>query len=205
MHGGRHNGPRNRPAVFRGRASRVYELGARGLVRGSYRRFAREIAEAAPEGGAVLDAGTGPGLLLVELARRRPDLRVTGIDLSADMVAAARRNLARFGERATASTGDVTDLPFPDGSFDLIVSSFSLHHWDHPEAAAPELARVLRPGGQLRVYDFRSAPFDELAAAAAGSHGFAGQSPRRSQTRTAPPLFFRVTRFVLPANPVPAG
>ena len=135
--------------LFEGRSSRIYDVVARRVLRGMYRRLAADVAEVAPEGGAVLDIGTGPGVLLVELAARRPDLRLTGVDLSADMIAAAKRNLEPFGDRASARVGDVTSLPFPDRSFDLIVSSLSLHHWDDPEAAVPELARVLRPGGRL--------------------------------------------------------
>ena len=58
-----------------------------------------DISATAPRSGAVLDVGTGPGVLLVELARHRPDLRLTGIDLSADMVERASANLARSGEK----------------------------------------------------------------------------------------------------------
>ena len=140
---------RNRPDLFEGRSSRVYDFAARRLLRRLYRRLAADIAATAPPDSKILDVGTGPGVLLVELAKRRTDLHLTGIDLSADMIVAATRNLDRFGFRTTAQVGDVTNLPFPDGSFDLVVSSLSLHHWDEPEAAVPELARVLRPGGRL--------------------------------------------------------
>jgi ubiquinone/menaquinone biosynthesis C-methylase UbiE len=184
--------------MFQGRRSRIYDLLARRLLRGAYRRFAEDVADAAPDGGAVLDVGTGPGVLLVELARLRPDLRLTGVDLSADMVTTAGRNLAEFGERASARAGDVTDLPFPDDSFDLIVSSFSLHHWDDPQAAAPELARVLRPGGRLYIYDFRQAPFEELTAAMHATSRPPGQ-PRRTPIRTGVPLFPPVVRYAVPA------
>jgi ubiquinone/menaquinone biosynthesis C-methylase UbiE len=143
----------------------------------------------------VLDVGTGPGVLL-ELASLRPDLRLTGVDLSADMVANATRNLAAH-PNASAQVGDVTALPFLDGTFDLVVSSFSAHHWDHPEAAVPELARVLRPAGRLRVYDFRFAPFD-LLTTTAGEHGlFTADPPRRDPVRTGVPFFRRCTRLVL--------
>jgi ubiquinone/menaquinone biosynthesis C-methylase UbiE len=106
-----HLGRRNRPDRFQGRHSRFYDFAARRLFRRVYRRFAEDIADAAPDGGAVLDVGTGPGVLLVELARLRPDLHLSGVDISEDMVAAAARNVAEFGERASARHGDVTDLP----------------------------------------------------------------------------------------------
>ena len=121
MHGLIHGRRRNTPKVFQGRASRTYDIVARRVLRGFYRRLAADVAGVAPDGGALLDVGTGPGVLLVELAARRPDLRLAGVDLSADMITAATRNLTPFGERASARVGDATSLPFRDRSFDLIV------------------------------------------------------------------------------------
>jgi ubiquinone/menaquinone biosynthesis C-methylase UbiE len=201
MHGMLHARHRNRPRVFQGRASRVYDVVARRLLRRAYRRYAEDIAAAAPEGGSVLDAGTGPGVLLTELARMRPDLTLAGVDLSPDMVTAAGRNLEQFGDRVSVRHGDVAKLPYPDQSFDLIVSSLSLHHWDHPEAAAPELARVLRPGGRVYIFDFRFAPFTELIAAAEGTALAGGAPPRQTLMRTGVPLFPKVVRCVLSTGP----
>jgi ubiquinone/menaquinone biosynthesis C-methylase UbiE len=184
---------RNTPRIFSGHSSRVYDFAARRLLRRFYRRLADDIAAAAPRGAAVLDVGTGPGVLLVELARRRPDLNLTGLDLSPDMVTAANRNL---GDQATVRVGSVTQLPFPDGSFDLVVSSISMHHWDHPEAAVPELARVLRPGGRLRIYDFPWAPFDTFTSTARDRALFTEQPPVRTPIRTGIPLFPRTFRYV---------
>lgn len=200
MHHSGRVGHRNRPAVFQGRSSKVYDFLARRVLRGVYRRLAADVADAAPAGGSVLDVGTGPGVLLVELARRRPDLRLAGVDLSPDMVTAAGRNLAEFGDRAAVRTGDVTDLPFEDGSFDLIVSSLSLHHWDDPAAAVPELARVLRPGGRVHIYDLRLAPFEEVSAAARDLPRFAGIAPRQAPIRTGVPPFRKLVRYVLAAD-----
>jgi ubiquinone/menaquinone biosynthesis C-methylase UbiE len=196
MHGLIHARRRNLPTLFTGRSSRIYDLVSRRVLRRMYRRLAADAAAVAPDGAAVLDVGTGPGVLLVELAARRPDLRLTGIDLSADMITAATRNLAPYGERARARVGDVTDLPFPDASFDLVVSSLSLHHWDHPEAAVAELARVLRPGGRIAIYDFPFAPFDTLAAAARTQSVLTGRQPGRAPIRTGVP-FLRCVRFVM--------
>jgi ubiquinone/menaquinone biosynthesis C-methylase UbiE len=194
---------RNRPGAFEGRGSRIYDVMARRLLRRVYRRLADELAGVAPRGGTVLDVGTGPGVLLAELAGRRPDLELAGVDLSADMVAAAQRNLAEVGDRATVRVGDATDLPFPDRSFDLIVSSFSLHHWDDPAAAAAELARVLRPGGSVHIYDFRFAPFDDLTAAARGRSPFTGEEPQKTLIRAGFPLLRRCVRLVMPSVPTP--
>ena len=189
----------NRPAFFEGRASRVYDFMARRLLRGLYRRIADDLVDAVPEGAAVLDVGTGPGVLLVELAERRPDLRLTGIDLSADMVATAQRNLGKFGEQASARMADVTDLPFGDDSFDVVVTSYSMHHWDDPAAAVPELARVLRPGGRLYVYDFDHAPFDVLTETATQRGVFGSRPSRQSEIRTGVPFFSRCVRQTMTA------
>ena len=86
MHSLIHARRRNTPNIFQGRSSRIYDLVSRRVLRGMYRRLAADVAGAAPNGGTVLDIGTGPGVLLVELAARRPDLRLTGVDLSADMI-----------------------------------------------------------------------------------------------------------------------
>ncbi len=51
--------------------------------------------------------------------------------------------------------GDVAALPFPDGSFDLVVSTFSMHHWSDPAAGLGEIARVLRPAGRALIWDLR--------------------------------------------------
>jgi ubiquinone/menaquinone biosynthesis C-methylase UbiE len=185
-----HQHPGNLPAMFRGHPSGVYDFVARRVLRRLYRRIAEDITATARPEARVLDVGTGPGVLLVELAKLRSDLDLTGVDLSSDMVTKAARNVVRFGERVRVQVADVANLPFPDGSFDLVVSSLSMHHWDHPEAAAPELARVLRPGGRIHIYDMRFAPFAVLA----------GLPDRRTEStafRTGVPLFPKFTMYVV--------
>jgi ubiquinone/menaquinone biosynthesis C-methylase UbiE len=157
----------NTQAPFRGRASHLYDRVAGLLLRGFYRRVAGEVAAAAPDGAAVLDAGAGTGRLLVELARARPDLELAGVDLEADMIARAERNARAAGlaGRIDLQVGDVAALPFPDDGFDLVVSTLSMHHWAAVEPAVRELARVLRPGGRLWIYDFRSSAAHGLTEA----------------------------------------
>ena len=188
----------NRPALFEGRGSRIYDFAARRVLRRLYRRIADDLVGFLPDGAAVLDVGTGPGVLLVELAQRRQDLRLTGLDLSADMVSAAERNLGIFGDRASARVGDVTDLPFSDGSFDVVVTSLSSHHWDCPAEAVPELARVLRPGGRFVDYDFRFAPFGMITETAS-EQGLFEQGPTVIPFRSAIPLFPMVERLTMTA------
>ncbi len=125
--------------------------------------------------GSVLDVGTGPGRLVVEIARRRPDLRITGLDLSRTMLALARRNFARAGLRGVElRLSDVADLPFPSGSFDLVVSTSSFHHWRDPVRGLKECIRVIAPGGSCLIYELRrDAPLRALAHLAAGRSAIA--------------------------------
>ena len=185
-----------------GAHSRLYARLARWPLRGMYRRIAAEVAAAAPHGADVLDVGTGPGQLLVELARRRSDLRLTGIDLSPDMVELAGGNARRagVGDRVTVRAADVADLPFADGSFDLVVSTFSMHHWAAVAPAVTELARVLRPGGAAWIYDLRSVPGDVLNDAVGEAFG----TPPRRTVPGAGGLLPRLTArwtAVAPAQP----
>jgi ubiquinone/menaquinone biosynthesis C-methylase UbiE len=102
--------------------------------------------------GEAADLGCGGGRLAVELARRCPRLRVTGIDRSARMIELARARAASSGlpSRTVFRQADVCSLPFINGSVDLVVSSLSLHHWSRPLAALDEICRVLRRPDPLR-------------------------------------------------------
>jgi SAM-dependent methyltransferase len=97
--------------------------------------------------GAVLDAGSGNGSLLVALARR--GYRVEGVDLSPASVAYSRRWIQRLGlaGRAAVRVGDVARLPYSDECFDGLVSGEVLEHLPDDQKALGEAYRVLRPGG----------------------------------------------------------
>jgi ubiquinone/menaquinone biosynthesis C-methylase UbiE len=107
--------------------------------------------------GAAMDLGCGPGYLAVDLAAQAPGLWLTGIDLSPAMLslAQAHTQLAGMEVRVGFRQADVQRIPVPDRSFDLVVSSFSLHHWDDPVAVLDEVARILRPGGSFLIRDLR--------------------------------------------------
>ena len=102
-------------------------------------------------GDVVLEIGFGGGATLQRLLTTTPAARVTGLEQSATMAAAAR---ARFAGpiaegRVTIETGDVEALPYADRSFDRIVAVNVLYFWEDLPAALEELCRVLRPGGTL--------------------------------------------------------
>jgi len=107
--------------------------------------------------GEAIDLGCGPGYLVAEMVRQAPGLHVTGVDLSEEMLAEARAYAQQRGMAQAVSfrKGDVQQIPFEDGSVDLVVSTLSLHHWSAPVAVLDEVARVLRPGGSLLIFDLR--------------------------------------------------
>jgi SAM-dependent methyltransferase len=114
----------------------------------------------------VLDVGCGRGLLLAGAAKLIPDGHATGLDLwsNVDMgqnsPEATQRNLEIEGveDRCTLLSVGAQDMPFPDGSFAVIVSNLCLHNiYDRPtrEQAVEQIARVLKPGGVALLSDYK--------------------------------------------------
>jgi ubiquinone/menaquinone biosynthesis C-methylase UbiE len=134
----------------------AYDTMSRLLLGPLIERIAADVAAVAPDGARVLEVGCGPGHLSIRLARHH-GFDVTGIDLDPAMIARARANAHRPGEgrRPSFLVGDAAALAFPDGSFDLAVSTLSMHHWADPAAGLAEIGRVLRPGARALVWDFR--------------------------------------------------
>lgn len=124
---------------------------------GMIRQYVAGRATKATTRGVAVDLGCGPGYLAVEMARQAPGLHVTGVDLSDEMLAEAEDYAQRHNMTPTVAfrNGDVQELPFADGSVDLVVSTLSLHHWRDPVTALDEVDRVLRPGGSFLIFDLR--------------------------------------------------
>jgi ubiquinone/menaquinone biosynthesis C-methylase UbiE len=118
-------------------------------------------------GQRVLDLGCGTGTLALLVKEREPGARVAGLDADPEMLARARGKAARAGVELDLTEGFSTDLPFEDASFDRVLSTLFFHHLD-PESkrrTAREIARVLRPGGELHVADW-GRPSDPAMAVA---------------------------------------
>ncbi len=125
------------------------------LVRTAHRRFVAGALAQGVTDGLALDLGTGPGYVAVEIVRGQPKLKIVGLDLAAHMVEKARRyaTWVRLDGRVMWPQADGHRLPFADESFDLVFSSFALHHWQDPLGVLDEVARVLRPGGRYYLAD----------------------------------------------------
>ena len=99
-------------------------------------------------GEHVLDVGTGTGVVAITAARA--GARVTGLDLTPTLLEQAREN-ARIAqtEPITWTEGDAEDLPYPDASFDVVLSQFGHMFAPRPEIAVAQMRRVLKPGGRV--------------------------------------------------------
>ncbi len=104
----------------------------------------------------ALDVGCGTGFLSLELAGRGH--RVSGIDFAPQMLAEARKKAAAQGVAVRFEEGDAEQLPFAEGSFDLVMTRHVLWTLPHPEQAIDEWIRVLRPGGRLAAMDSQFDP-----------------------------------------------
>ena len=100
-------------------------------------------------GEKILDLATGTGWTSRSLARR--GAKVTGVDIAADLIAAAVKRAAAEGLAIEYKVGDAESLPFIDGSFDAVISTCGIMFASSPEAAAAELARVCRKGGRIAL------------------------------------------------------
>lgn len=115
----------------------------------------REMLSAGLGPGTLLELAPGPGYLGLELARQLGSQSLTGCVVNPAMLRIARKNAAEYGLQADYVLGSAMDLPFPDGSFDCVVSNGSLHEWETPRRVFDEIWRVLRPGGRFCVTDLR--------------------------------------------------
>lgn len=139
--------------LFSPRGAGLYARLAPPLLRPLHRVVADDVAALAP--GAVLDVGTGPGALAVEIAKRCASCSVIGVDLAPEMLATARDRAREAGVdgRTDFVVADAAALPLGDAAVDVAVSTLSLHHWRDVPAVLRELHRVVRPGGRVLIWD----------------------------------------------------
>jgi ubiquinone/menaquinone biosynthesis C-methylase UbiE len=121
------------------------------------RNFVVSHATMLKKHGEAVDVGCGAGQLVMEIAQKAPGLHVTGIDLSETMLAGARQSAqqADLQGRVDFRAGNAEQIPFPDQSVDLVISTASLHHWTNPLKVFNEIDRVLKPGGAYYIFDLR--------------------------------------------------
>ncbi len=104
----------------------------------------------------ILDVATGTGDLAIALGRMSPQVCVTGVDLSEEMVAVGRRKVDERGlaGRVSLSTGDAEALAFDDGTFDAATVAFGVRNFSDIPKGLSEMTRTLRKSGTLAVLEF---------------------------------------------------
>ncbi|MFC2037396.1 class I SAM-dependent methyltransferase [Chloroflexota bacterium] len=126
-----------------------------------YAPFARKIVQslATPEKGTtIVDLGTGPGLLAIELHKLWPQTRIIGVDPSSEMLRIARKNADEAGmPDFEARLGAAEETSLPSNSADLVISQYSFHEWEDPQKGLGEVFRILKPGGSLILNDYNRA------------------------------------------------
>ncbi len=103
----------------------------------------------------LLDAGCGKGRYARVLLEHNPDARVTGLDISEQMLRSVPPGIGRI-------SAIMTELPFADGSFDGVYATESLEHAVDIERAVAEMCRVVRPGGKIAIIDKNAEQWGKL-------------------------------------------
>ena len=126
---------------------------------GADRRWRRQAVRAVADGSSplqVLDVATGTADFAIDTARRLADgSRVTGVDLSEQMLEVGRRKVTAAGlqESVQLLSADAENLPFEDGSFDRVSVSFGVRNFEDLPHGLAEMCRVLRPGGKAVILE----------------------------------------------------
>jgi len=137
--------------ALKARQKATWESGDFGQIARSIENMAEEFMARQPlhAGAHVLDAACGTGNLAVLAARQ--GCLVSGIDLASNLIGQARNRAAAEGLRIDFREGDLENLPYGEGQFDFVVSSFGVMFTPQPHVASAELARVTKPGGQIAL------------------------------------------------------
>ncbi len=102
---------------------------------------------------AILDIGCGTGEFERLVLGEHPEQRMAGIDVSAKMLEVAAQKCQAY-PNVSFHAASAADLPFPDHSFDVVVSASALHYFDQPEASLAEMRRVVKQNGAVVILDW---------------------------------------------------
>jgi ubiquinone/menaquinone biosynthesis C-methylase UbiE len=129
-----------------------YAAGPAKIFMPQYKLMAQDVSAIA--NGTILDIGTGPGVLPLEIGKLMPSARITGVDVGEKMIEIAQRNKKKYGlANVDFRVMDANALLFDDNTFDMIISTDSLHHWKRPARIIDEIYRCLKPGCEAWIYD----------------------------------------------------
>lgn len=113
-----------------------------------YEEVINKILEEQPK--SLLDLGCGNGNILSTLCDRKIECKLSGVDLSSEMIKEANK---RLNQEVTLKVGDAEHIPWEDQTFDCVLCSMSFHHYIRPEQVLCEIKRVLKPNGLFILGD----------------------------------------------------
>ncbi len=144
------------PAFSYGSLTTFYDL-ITGLTMREF-TFKRRLVDQAriTKGERVLDLGCGTATLTILIKESHPEAEVIGLDGDPKVLEIARTKIAKAGLDITLDRGIAFELPYPDSSFDRVLSSLLFHHLtrESKRRTLGEVFRVLRPGGEFHLADF---------------------------------------------------
>ena len=173
--------------MFWDRVAGVYDLFVNVVNRKTHRALRAAVADLIRPGDRVLECACGTGLLTQAIAGRCEALTAT--DFSPGMLKRAEKKCGAY-RNVTFSRADITDLDFPDGSFDKAVAGNVIHLLDDPLKALGELNRVCRDGGQLIIPTYMNRDRKGKTSGFAAAAGRAGADFKRQFTPESYRQFF---------------
>ena len=138
------------PAIF----ATIYDKAAKMVIDSYFGPVADEVLSSVGK-ARLLDLGTGPGYLPIEIAKRSPLITIDAIDLGHKLIRMARQNALSAGvsDRITFEVGNAAKLRFENNTYDMAISTGMLHMLKNPLRVLRECHRVLKPGGTAWIYD----------------------------------------------------
>ncbi len=119
---------------------------------GEMKQQASEVARHVKDGDSILEIAPGAGYLSIELAGPGK-YKMTGLDISSDLIRICRRNAEEAGVQIDFREGNVSGMPFQSETFDFIVCVLAFKNFKEPAKALEEMYRVLKPGGTALIID----------------------------------------------------
>jgi ubiquinone/menaquinone biosynthesis C-methylase UbiE len=138
--------------AIEGLTARWYDRNARKHRLGEMKEYANLVEMDLQPGAVVLEVAPGPGYLAIELAKHGK-YKVVGVDISHTFVRMAQANAREAGVDVDFRQGSVSDLHFPEASFDAIVCTAAFKNFREPATALSEMYRVLKPRGTVLIVD----------------------------------------------------
>ncbi len=135
-----------------GAQAKMYDEMTRQHRMGEMKEQANEVAGHIKDGDSVLEIASGAGYLSIELAKLG-NYKITGMDISEDLVEIASRNAKETGVDVNFQQGNVSNMPFHENEFNFIVCVLAFKNFKEPLKALKEMHRVLKPGGTALIMD----------------------------------------------------